>query len=254
MTMSHTHKWLLGVPGPNNPFFTRTIPQPGPATHTLQTSNNTLKTVEAKSNATDAATKAASSIAQAILTSMPSRATCWVQRCWARELWWELRQSWAVCPIHPYCSHDTNQHVYGPEMKILYALSFMDRGIVQVWAENETNVVLSHMSMFSPSWTLAGIQLRTIKMTNFFLAKPIFFGTNPSSDLNSQGSKTSQNGFNVIFPIPFWPVWNFWKKKWQLFLLFSSPLTSWVLCGLSEVLTALVCQYSLHTLKMSVVS
>ena len=34
-------------------------------------------------------------------------------------------------------------------MKILYALSFMHGGIVQVWAKNETNVVLSHMSMFS---------------------------------------------------------------------------------------------------------
>jgi len=39
-------------------------------------------------------------------------------------------------------------------MKILYALSFRHRGIVQVWAKNETNVVLSHTSMFS---TLAGL-------------------------------------------------------------------------------------------------
>jgi len=34
-------------------------------------------------------------------------------------------------------------------MKILYAFSFMHGGIAQVWAENETNVMLSHMSMFS---------------------------------------------------------------------------------------------------------
>src|SRR5882724_2001227 len=34
-------------------------------------------------------------------------------------------------------------------MKILYALSFMCRGIAQVWAENETNVILSHTSTFS---------------------------------------------------------------------------------------------------------
>ena len=34
-------------------------------------------------------------------------------------------------------------------MKILYALSFMCGGIAQVWAENETNAVLSHMSTFS---------------------------------------------------------------------------------------------------------
>jgi len=39
-------------------------------------------------------------------------------------------------------------------MKILYALSFMHGGIAQVWAKNETNMVLSHTSMFS---TLVGL-------------------------------------------------------------------------------------------------
>ena len=34
-------------------------------------------------------------------------------------------------------------------MKIQYALSFMQRRIVQVWAETKTNVVLSHTSTFS---------------------------------------------------------------------------------------------------------
>src|SRR5882724_6157649 len=34
-------------------------------------------------------------------------------------------------------------------MKILYALSFMHGGIAQVWAENETNVILSYTSTFS---------------------------------------------------------------------------------------------------------
>jgi len=34
-------------------------------------------------------------------------------------------------------------------MKILYALSFMCGGIVQVLTENETNAVLSHTSTFS---------------------------------------------------------------------------------------------------------
>ena len=36
----------------------------------------------------------------------------------------------------------------------MYALSFMCGGIALVWAENKTNVVLSHTSMFS---TLAGL-------------------------------------------------------------------------------------------------
>jgi len=44
-------------------------------------------------------------------------------------------------------------------MKILYALSFMCGGIAQVWAENKTNVVLSHTSMFSTlAELLAGIK------------------------------------------------------------------------------------------------
>src|SRR5882672_9637646 len=44
-------------------------------------------------------------------------------------------------------------------MKILYSLSFMCGGIVQVWAENETNMVLSHTSTFSTlAKLLAGIE------------------------------------------------------------------------------------------------
>ena len=44
-------------------------------------------------------------------------------------------------------------------MKILYALSFMHGGIAQVWAKNETNVVLSHSSTFSTlAELLAGIE------------------------------------------------------------------------------------------------
>src|SRR5882672_756275 len=43
-------------------------------------------------------------------------------------------------------------------MKILYALSFMHGGIVQVWSENETNVILSHSSTFTTlAELLAGI-------------------------------------------------------------------------------------------------
>ena|SRR5882724_6334347 len=65
-------------------------------------------------------------------------------------------------------------------IKILYTLFFMCRGIAQVWAENKTNVVLSHMSMFStlaellvsiertfgnPDWErMAHPQFHTLKM------------------------------------------------------------------------------------------
>jgi len=42
-------------------------------------------------------------------------------------------------------------------MKILYALSFMHGGIAQVWAENETNSILSYSSMFTtlPNYCLS---------------------------------------------------------------------------------------------------
>src|SRR5882672_5525456 len=51
-------------------------------------------------------------------------------------------------------------------MKILYALSFMHRGIVQVWAKNETNAILSHSSTFTTlSELLAGI-MRTFRDPN----------------------------------------------------------------------------------------
>jgi len=44
-------------------------------------------------------------------------------------------------------------------MKILYTHSFMHGGIAQVWAENETNVVLSHTSTFSTLMELlAGVK------------------------------------------------------------------------------------------------
>jgi len=44
-------------------------------------------------------------------------------------------------------------------IKFLYALSSMHGGIVQVWAETETNAVLSHLSMFSTlAELLAGVK------------------------------------------------------------------------------------------------
>src|SRR5882672_1456970 len=71
-------------------------------------------------------------------------------------------------------------------MKILYALSIMHGGIVQVWAENKTKTVLSHTPMFSTlTELLAGIertfgdpnrermacaQLHVLKMTTGMMA------------------------------------------------------------------------------------
>ena len=73
-------------------------------------------------------------------------------------------------------------------MKILYTLSFMHGGIAQVWAKNETNVVLSHMCMFSSLVELlagikrtfddpdqermAHVQLHALKMTQLTNTQP----------------------------------------------------------------------------------
>src|SRR5882724_13725502 len=60
----------------------------------------------------------------------------------------------------------------GERMKILYVLSFMCRGMAQVWAANKTSVVLANMSTFN---TLEGLltsiertacsQLHALRMT-----------------------------------------------------------------------------------------
>src|SRR5882724_13090095 len=71
-------------------------------------------------------------------------------------------------------------------MKILYALSLMHGGIAQVWAENETNVILSYTSMFATLTKLlssivrifrdpdrertAHAQLHALKMTTGMMA------------------------------------------------------------------------------------
>src|SRR5882672_3610508 len=48
-------------------------------------------------------------------------------------------------------------------MMILYALLFMHGGIVQVWAENETNAVLSPSSTFTTLAELLGGITRTFR-------------------------------------------------------------------------------------------
>src|SRR5882724_13451738 len=71
-------------------------------------------------------------------------------------------------------------------MKILYTLSFMCKGIAQVWAENETNAILSYTSTFTTLAKLlssiertfrdpdqertAHAQLHTLKMTMGMMA------------------------------------------------------------------------------------
>jgi len=119
--------------------------------------------LEAQSDITDAAAKAASSVAQAILTNMPATM--------GNHLWRSAKVTEPesfdgnrdkteqfIQSVHIAVTMQLNMFE-DERVKIMYALSFMHRGIAQVWAENETNVVLSHMSMFSTlTELLAGVE------------------------------------------------------------------------------------------------
>src|SRR5882724_7248375 len=75
MTMSHqlTDEYWESL-GPNGPFLCELFHNQSQQLAQLQTTNNALhdRTLEAQSDITDAATKAASAVAQAILTNMPT--------------------------------------------------------------------------------------------------------------------------------------------------------------------------------------
>ena len=117
--------------------------------------------MEVQTNVLDTVTKAAPAVVQAILTNMLTR--CHLSRCTRAA---ELESSdgsreKAEQLIRSICITVTMQlNMFADErMKILYALSFIHEGIVQVWAENETNVILSHSSTFSTlTELLAGIK------------------------------------------------------------------------------------------------
>jgi len=76
MTMSHqlTDKYWESL-GPNGPFLCELFHNQSQQLAQLQTTNNTLhdRTLEAQSDIMDTVTKAASAIAQAILTNTPTR-------------------------------------------------------------------------------------------------------------------------------------------------------------------------------------
>jgi len=117
--------------------------------------------MEAQTNVSDAVAKAASAVAQAILTDMltgnhPARRARAAKPKiddGSRDKAEQFIQSVHVA-VMMQLNTFTNER-----MKILYALSFMCGGIAQVWAENKTNMILSHSSTFSTlAELLAGIK------------------------------------------------------------------------------------------------
>jgi len=107
--------------------------------------------MEAQDSVSDSATKAASSVVQAILMHILMGGPSMSPHARAAELevfngTREKTEQFiqAVC-IAVTMQLDT---FVGKRMKILYVLSFMCRGMAQVWAAKETNVVLASTLSF----------------------------------------------------------------------------------------------------------
>jgi len=136
--------------GPNGPFLRELFHNQSQQLAQLQTTNNALhdQTLEAQSDITDAA---ASAIAQAILTNTPSGSHLPRGVKVADPEYFDGSRDRAEQFVRSICIAITMQlDMFADErMKILYALSFMHGGIAQIWAENETNVILSYTSTFA---------------------------------------------------------------------------------------------------------
>jgi len=153
------------VLGPNGPFLCELFHNQSQQLAQLQTANNALEdhALEAQGDVTDAATKAVLSIAQAILTNMLAMTgSCLSRNARAAkmEIFYGSRDKAKKFFQSDHITTMMQLDIFKDErMKILYALSFICGGIVHVWAKNETNVVLSHTSMFSTLVELlAGIE------------------------------------------------------------------------------------------------
>src|SRR5882724_1030177 len=113
----------------------------------------------------DTAAKAASAIAQAIMTNTPtgSHSSRGVKA--ADPECFDGSRDKAEQFIQSICIAVTMQlDTFADErMKILYTLSFMHGGIAQVWAENETNAILSYTSMFATLTELLSSIERTFR-------------------------------------------------------------------------------------------
>src|SRR5882672_3828 len=171
--------------GPNGPFLREILHSQSQQLAQLQAANNALedRAMDAQTDVSDAAAKATLAIAQAILLNMPmtshpprgAKAAELETFDGSRDKEEQFVQSVRIAVTMQLDTFSDER------MKILYALSFMHGGIAQVWAENVTNVVLSHSSTFTTlAELLAGItrtfgdpdrertaraQLHTLKMT-----------------------------------------------------------------------------------------
>jgi len=123
------------------------IPTQVSTTHTTQTANNALEdhAIEAQTDISEVAAKAMSAVAQAILTNMLTGSHSSRGTRAAEPVSFDGSRDKVEQFVQSICISITMQldMFTDKRIKILYALSFMCGGIVQIWAENETNAVLS---------------------------------------------------------------------------------------------------------------
>src|SRR5882672_4851455 len=153
--------------GPNGPFLREILHSQSQQLTQLQATNNALedRAMDAQTDVSDAAAKAALAVAQAILSNMPTMSHSPRGAKAAEPETFNRSRDKAEQFIRAVRIAVTMQlDTFSDErMKILYALSFMCGGIAQVWAQNETDAVLSHTSMFTTlSKLMAGI-MRTFR-------------------------------------------------------------------------------------------
>jgi len=158
LTMSHhLTRRILGVTWTQWCVFTWTLPQPVPTTCTTSDGQQCAQRpcLGGPGDVTDAATKAALSVAQ---WSSP---TCLPQMGVAHQEMLELNQRVSMGVVTKpnsmsdpsYCCHNATQHVWGQEDENPVCSLLHVWGIAQVWAKNKTNAVLSICPCFPPSWS-----------------------------------------------------------------------------------------------------
>src|SRR5882724_6355960 len=153
--------------GPNGPFLWELFHNQSQLVTQLQAANNDLQTrvMDAPDDVAKAASQAASAVARTILTNAqaPTGGQSSRNAKAADPEAFDRSRGKTKQFIRSVCIAVTMQiDVFTDErMKILYALSFMHGGMAQVWAANETSMVLANMSTFN---TLEGL-LVSVKRT-----------------------------------------------------------------------------------------
>src|SRR5882724_4303934 len=153
--------------GPNGPFLCKCFHNQLQLVAQLQATNNDLQTrvMDAPDEVANAASQAASAVAYTILTSMQTLARGQLTRnakASDSEPFDGSQESTEqfIRSVHIAVTMQLNAFM-DERMKILYTLSFMQGGMAQVWAANETSAILDNTSSFGTLTELLALIKRT---------------------------------------------------------------------------------------------